>query len=290
MTLLFSQCDDNYQPPKCTDYFHTQMDTPRPGPGGYGMCAPPACNCGSKPCGFYVFNHSSDAIVHGQSFQEWFINSYILDSIGASPQVSGFFFDDFFSASGNMGDNTKNATEDMGLTPADLLQLTASYTANMAALRTRLLAAGKFAWQYLWTGGAADAKGETCPSPLVRNATCAADLRELCQATSPQYTQRAMLYSFSPGACSPAEPNVLADLEQDLASFLLTRGPYAWIGHGWLGCSRLYSHPPELSMDYGEPTGLCAETAPGSSVFLREYSKATVQMDCNAWKGSIMMK
>ena len=47
------KCDNNYSPPKCTEYFHTQMDTPNlPGRGGYGTCAPPACNCGSKPCGF----------------------------------------------------------------------------------------------------------------------------------------------------------------------------------------------------------------------------------------------
>jgi hypothetical protein len=30
--------------------------------------------------------------------------------------------------------------------------------------------------------------------------------------------------------------------------------------------------------------------AAGSEVFTREYSKATVQMDCKAWKGSITMK
>ena len=52
-------CDHDYQPPKCTDYFHTQMDTPRPttkwGPegrpeGGYGKCYPKdarsGCDCG----------------------------------------------------------------------------------------------------------------------------------------------------------------------------------------------------------------------------------------------------
>ena len=27
---------------------------------------------------------------------------------------------------------------------------------------------------------------------------------------------------------------------QDIAGFLLTRGDYAWLGHGWLGCSRTY--------------------------------------------------
>ena len=178
-------CDTDYQPPKCTDYFHTQMDTPLPRDGGYGKCAPPACNCGSKPCGvrsrgararasktpltrpspptptpqFYVFNHSSTAIVGNVSFQQWFIDSYVLDSIGMSPDVAGFckfgapppakaparaqqhaltpnsqtVFDDFWSPSGNMGDNTNGAIKDMGLTPADLLQLTASYTANMVA-------------------------------------------------------------------------------------------------------------------------------------------------------------
>ena len=29
----------------------------------------------------------------------------------------------------------------------------------------------------------------------------------------------------------------LPEFEADLANFLLTRGPYAWLGHGWLGCS-----------------------------------------------------
>jgi len=86
-------CDNDYSPPKCTDLFHTQMDTPLPRPGGYGQCAPPACNCGTKPCGFYVFNHSSDVVIKGQTFRDWFINSYILSAVGDSPLVSGFFFD-----------------------------------------------------------------------------------------------------------------------------------------------------------------------------------------------------
>lgn len=284
-------CDDNYTPPKCTDYFHTQMDTPNiPGRKGYGTCAPPACNCGSKPCGFYVFNHSSDAIVHGLSFREWYVYSYMLDAIGASPYVDGFFWDDFFSLSGDMGDNTPNATADMGLTPADLAQLTAAYDANMAALRAATLAAGKFSWQMFWTGGAADAKGDTCPGPLVHQATCAADLRALCAADSPQQVNRTMMYAFSPGYCR-SDPSVLPEFEQDLASFLLVRGDYAYLGHGWLDCSRDWAFPAALNADYGVPTsGLCAETARGSGVFTREYSKASVAMDCTTWKGTVTMK
>ena len=206
-----------------------------------------------------------------------------------APSVQGFFFDDFWSLSGNMGDNTPHAISDMGLTPADLQQLTASYTANMVALRAAVLAAGKFAWQYLWTGGAADAKGSTCPGPLVTRAACAADLRALCNASSPQYEQRAMMYAFSPGMCG-GDPGALVEFEQDLAGFLLTRGPWAYLGHAWNGCSRNYTFPAALSADYGEPTGRCAETAPGSGVFKRDFTKATAQMDCASYTGTVVMK
>ena len=58
---------------------------------------------------------------------------------------------------------------------------------------------------------------------------------------------------------------------QDLASFLLIRGKYAWLGHGWQGCSQPeadrgggYPFPPQLNADFGTPLGLCKETVPGS--------------------------
>ena len=62
-------------------------------------------------------------------------------------------------------------------------------------------------------------------------------------------------------------------------------GPVAW-----LGCSKFYHFPPELNLDYGTPTGLCKETAEGSEVFVREWSKSTVQMDCNTYTPTITMK
>ena len=40
----------------------------------------------------------------------------------------------------------------------------------------------------------------------------------------------------------------------------------------------------------GVPQGLCKETANGSAVFVREWSKATIQMDCNSWTPTIQMK
>jgi hypothetical protein len=229
------------------------MDTPRPDGKGYGQCAKPACNCGTKPCGFYVFNHSTDAVVRGQTFQQWFLDSYIFNAAGLSPLVAGFFFDDLWSPSGNMGDNTVNATQDMGLTPADLLQLTASYTATMAAVRQRALQEGKFSWQMLWTGGGTgeDDRGSTCPGPLVRAdaAGCRADLARLCAADAPQQS-RAMMYAFSPGGCR-GNPAALPSAEVDIANFLLIRGDYAWLGHGWLACSHTYEYPTLLNGDFG---------------------------------------
>jgi hypothetical protein len=67
-------------------------------------------------------------------------------------------------------------------------------------------------------------------------------------------------------------------------------GPYAWFGYGWVGCGFQFPYNATLDVDYGEPTGLCAETAPGSKVFRREWTKATIEMDCKNWNSTIEMK
>lgn len=35
--------------------------------------------------------HSSTAVVNNQTFRDWFIHSYMLNTVGLSPLVSGFF-------------------------------------------------------------------------------------------------------------------------------------------------------------------------------------------------------
>ena len=55
--------------------------------------------------------------------------------------------------------------EDMGLTTADVLQLTASFNANMMALRERTLKEGKFAWQ-LMTGERVGGTPAACKASL----------------------------------------------------------------------------------------------------------------------------
>lgn len=276
----FSKKCDSSNTSLCSEYYHSQYASPGY-PHGYGDCAPPACDCGSVPCGFYVFNHSSRTVVNGHSFQEWFVHRYVLNEVGMSPLVSGFFWDDVWNEECNIHDQVKDTCKDMGLGRPQLAQLTRDYRANMAALQLATLAAGKFAWQMLWTGGPDDTIGDLRLRPLVRRATCAADLRALCAEGSPAQT-RAMAYGFT-----TSDSKVLPELKADVANFLLTRGRYAWLGHGWRGCSRTYLFPPELNADYGEPQGLCRETAPASGVFVREWSKATVQMDCKSWTPTI---
>lgn len=111
---------------------------------------------------------------------------------------------------------------------------------------------------------------------------CAASLRQHCAADSPTQ-HRAYL-------AAPRDHAAAYQTVEDLANFLLIRGPYAWFGFGWVGCGYNYSYPQMLNEDYGAPLGLCDETAEGSGIFKREWSKSTIEMDCNTWTASIKLK
>jgi hypothetical protein len=284
------KCDQNFDPPKCSDHFHMQEQSPGY-PHGDGDCKAPGCDCGVAPCGFYLWNHSSTAIVHGQSFREWFIHSYMLNEVGMSPLVSGFFWDDFWPKPGGVFPDASagRVANDTGLDVdlGDWAKITDSYHANMDALRARTLSVGKFAWQLMWTGGSDTSVGGTVPSPIVQQATCAATLRRLCNETAPPQT-RAMMFTLNTPL---GDPSKLLSLKQDLANFLLIRGPFAWLGHAWKGCSKDYPFPPEFHLDYGTPVdSICAETSDGSGVFAREWSNVRVQLDCNTWEPTFTWK
>ena len=195
---------------------------------------------------------------------------------------------------GNFPDPFPNMKQDMGLTPDEQLRISKSYQANMAVIYAEMLKRGMFTWQQQWNGQADPAaKNGCCTRPLVsKGATCASTLRKLCAADSPSQT-RVMNFAFSPGSCDGGKPGTAAQLTaptQDIANFLLIRGPHAFLGHGWIGCSRTYQVPEQINWDYGEPKALCTETAPNSGVFTREWTKATVQMDCNTWTPTITLK
>ena len=81
----------------------------------------------------------------------------------------------------------------MGLTKADLLQLTSSFEANMMALRNRTLQEGKFAWQLMTSErvGSSPAK-------------CKASLAQYCKPGAAPQTE-AMYYAAARPPPPPAQ-------------------------------------------------------------------------------------
>ena len=79
-------------------------------------------------------------------------------------------------------------------------------------------------------------------------------------------------------------------------------GADAYLGYSWMGCvqpsgfvtgnsTKGYFRPEEVDVDYGTPVDpTCSETAPNSGIFTREWSKASVKMDCNSFEATIGMK
>lgn len=85
----------------------------------------------------------------------------------------------------------------------------------------------------------------------------------------------------------------ISNATQLTAEFLLSRGPYAWLGYGWIGCTNgdeARPRPEQWDVDYGIPSGPCSETGVNTSIFTRDFSKATVTWNCLTGEGDIKMK
>ena len=75
---------------------------------------------------------------------------------------------------------------------------------------------------------------------------------------------------------------------EDLATFLLVRGAYGWLGAGWAGCNAYPTYYAPFEQDYGVPVdSTYSETRHKSGVFVRNWTKARVSFDCNSYKGTI---
>jgi hypothetical protein len=188
--------------------------------------------------------------------------------------LQGFYFDDYIPESGGFPDPFPNMTEDMGLTPEIQYSLAKSYEANMQVIYNEVLARGMFSWQQLWNGqGNPSDKNGCCTSPLVHKSQCASDLRKLCTADSPAQS-RLMQYSFSPGGCQ-GDPGALTDPEQDIANFLLVRGPYGKLKNA----ADPQTTQPHLFLTHDSPSEtlqLCLATAGSAArVIIRCPSRST---------------
>ena len=155
-----------------------------------------------------------------------------------------------------------------------------------------ILDRGKFLWNQFLNNDRNCQECGDCPNPWVTKATCAADLRVHCNATGPLHS-RAMMYGLTGCANASLEGNwtTLTDLEQDVANFQLVRGDHAYLAAGWAPCADRIGWSPLFDADFGTPTdAICHETAPLSGVFVWEWSRATVQMDCNRWAPTVTFK
>ena len=133
-------------------------------------------------------------------------------------------------------------------------------------------------------GEAAGYPGAHCPGCVANvSQQCTAFFRSACTPEAPIGKLALML-----GLTRQAHRTLvnasgqLPALLQDLAAFLLIRGPYAWLGHGWTGNGNHYKNnwSPLFAVDYGRPlTDSCTEDSARPGVFRRSWTKAEVEMD-----------
>ena len=279
-TYHVPQCDNNYSPPKCTPLYHDQEQTPG-FPHGDGSCPGP-CDCGVHPCGEYLFDHTN------ASLADFVLDDVLLGPTGmGNENISGFYLDDeWYNSStfpsgcsgspvGGPTEEDTHCLDDMGR--AGDIDWTTAMTDAWCATRHRAFEAVRLAGGWFWQMFSLFA---TPAQPQ-----CAAVLRAACAAGA-----SSAFYNATTQHQLTGDHATLPNLAQDLATFLLLRGPYAFLGFGWSGCGVTTVFPPELKADYGVPSGFCEETGPGSNVFVRQWTKAVVSMDCNTYTGTIAMK
>ena len=246
--------------------------------------------------------------LRNESLRAWLQGPYILGATGlGSPAVHGFYFDDGWNEDGPTEEDP-HAVAACGLSPADVQDLIAAYQLSYEQKINSTLAAGGFVFDLF--------NSPSPPNATSAQPQCAPFLREHCGATSPSQLGP-MLVQFS--RISHKEPFPPPFPQQDLANFLLVRGPYGWLGYGWAGCwpATTYERPTGLDADYGMPLNFCTETAPTSGVFTcvaaggrggvcagvrpprlhqpptsrsrRNYTNANVALDCNTFIAEISM-
>ena len=217
---------------------------------------------------------------------------------------TGVFLDDGWGTSPS--EIESHSVADMGLSATQVADIRSNWSETCQAVSAKLAEMKGWSWQ-MSQNPYPGAFGNANPGGM-KPAVCSGFLRKACAPKS-SMTTAVNIFTFTrnpvPGAKYPS-PFPLKNAQQDVAMFLLARGKYAYIGYGWQGCQCLptdkydgclpqnmtYEFPELLERDYGEPVNgeQCSETGPNSGVFTREWTRASVQMDCNTWTATLKMK
>lgn len=300
---------------KCSVYYHDQEQTPEvptaadPHPDGSCPSASAGgCDCGNQPCGEYLWDHRN-----GSMLREWILEHHIGGpTCMGSPAIDGLFIDDYWCS--NLlcqedpsirgcpcGDPVQGPTEidrnsqaDMGLSDEDVRDITLAWNETMGAVQQSILDAGGYTWSLM-----AGQQNANAMPRLLKRSTCALQLRAACAggASEQDWQSNAHLVGLT-----VSNGTQLTQLEEDVAFFLLVRGPFAWLGFGQWGMTWPFNaepahgelpplphgvpRPPLIDRDFGEPIDeLCKETRDG--VFQRLWSRGgIVELDCNTFKAS----
>jgi len=290
------RCDFNFDPPRCSDLYHDQVQTPQfPSNNRYdGTCSSP-CDCGKIPCGEYLWD------VRKEFVRDYIVNEYVMGNYSmGSGLIDGISLDDSWVNATQQGSNSCTGSPvggpseidsfcwtDMGLDEQDTVDLTNGWMETVAAVNEKVNAAG----------GMTMPQFSTASTPANDTSQCVAFFRSAC---GPQglYQSLPILHSFSeaPGRIFSPIPY----FTQDLVTFLLIRGDFGFLGFNWNGCSygqnppggrynQSWTFPEALNNDYGDPTSTCSENSQSPNIFERNFTKSHVSFDCNAWSGAITM-
>eukprot|EP00591_Stephanopyxis_turris_P015997 CAMPEP_0195533296 /NCGR_PEP_ID=MMETSP0794_2-20130614/40198_1 /TAXON_ID=515487 /ORGANISM="Stephanopyxis turris, Strain CCMP 815" /LENGTH=184 /DNA_ID=CAMNT_0040665769 /DNA_START=53 /DNA_END=607 /DNA_ORIENTATION=- len=160
----------------------------------------------------------------------------------------------------------------------------------MTAVQQSILDHDAYTWSLM------DGQTNANAMPFLFNQNqCVKVLQQACYANS-NWQTLPKLFGFS-----VQHQTQFLQLEQDLAFFLLVRGPYTYAGWGVWGMTWPFnaesSHgalpplphgvplPSEFNSDYGVPLEVCHEIKPG--VFHREWSRGTVELNCHTFQATI---
>lgn len=287
---------------KCSAYYHDQEQTPevptakQPHPDG--SCHG-ACDCGSNPCGEYLFDFRN-----GSMLRDWIVDELILGPTAlGDPNIAGTFIDDFWCSdllcreSNNTiagcpcKDPVQGPTEidryaqtDMGLSDEDIREITIGWNATMTAVQRAHLAHGGYTWSLIPGQENANAM-----PVLLTPGNCELLLEQACPEADPSASASSPHSSLvSSAAAAAADPPAASgkwqslpllfglqinhtslspsQLESDLAFFLLARGPHAYLGWGVWGMTWPFN--PEAA--HGELPPL-PHGAPRPAMIDRDY-------------------
>jgi hypothetical protein len=221
---------------------------------------------------------------------EWWLSEHMNGSTAMGHDaVDGLILDDYWSDRGP-SEIDSNMLSDMGMSGAAAAAMTANWSAAMDRLFTLAASRSKFISNMGYSGDYLSGSSA---------ATCTARLTTMCDASLPVFGHWYVVNFeyIQPPAFGITAPNALLDV----AYFLLTRGPWAWIAggpmlgwhmsHWWTaGKARPIAHrddlrPAEFNQNFGEPLCSCVQEAPG--VFVRAWSKANVSINCNTLTATI---